>query len=247
MREHRAVPRVESFIPLHLYRYRQIYSSDMGMLNHELCRSHGTFKPLVALRVLADLFLDSQMIALTTSLVIRLSGIALASFSSGLGELTFLQLSTRYSHSNASGHGVGWFASGTGGAGFVGAIAWWIVRPLGVKGGLSTLSPLPWGMLLSYLFILPTPAAVQAEHQTTSYTAVPTSENEDEVVAHLASAPVAPDAGPTPYDPYDPTSAGAKHVKLSLTDKFNLLKPMLPVYILPLFLYVQAAPHYKGR
>ena len=43
-------------------------------------------------------------------------GISLASFSSGLGELTFLQLSSAY----PSGQSLGGFASGTGGAGIVG-------------------------------------------------------------------------------------------------------------------------------
>ncbi|KAG8950154.1 battenin CLN3 protein [Tulasnella sp. 424] len=54
------------------------------------------------------------------SLGMRLLGICLASFSSGLGELTFLQLSTTYPIALA-GHSVGYFASGTGGAGVGGA------------------------------------------------------------------------------------------------------------------------------
>ncbi|KIJ40367.1 hypothetical protein M422DRAFT_122637, partial [Sphaerobolus stellatus SS14] len=61
----------------------------------------------------------------------RLLGIAFASFSSGLGELTFLQLSTTYHPLSIAGHAVGYFASGTGGAGLVGAGLWWFVRSLG--------------------------------------------------------------------------------------------------------------------
>lgn len=184
-----------------------------------------------------------QMIALSSSLVVRLSGIALASFTSGLGELTFLQLSTRYSRSGASGHGVGWFASGTGGAGLVGATAWWIVRPLGVKGGLSTLSPLPWGMILVYLCVLPSPSTVQAEQESRSYAAVPTAEpasgspedeDEDGLRNQVTPGTSAPDTGSAAND--RPSDGEGKPVRLSLGEKLKLLRPMLLPYIVPLFL-----------
>jgi battenin len=76
--------------------------------------------------------------------------------SSGLGELTFLQLSTTYSPPSVGGSSVGYvlqiscplfgnryivfqryFASGTGGAGLVGAFLWWEVRGLGVREGVG--------------------------------------------------------------------------------------------------------------
>ena len=66
----------------------------------------------------------------------RLLGICFASFASGLGELTFLQLSTTYPIQLA-GHSVGYFASGTGGAGVGGAALWWEVRGLGVRRGVA--------------------------------------------------------------------------------------------------------------
>lgn len=69
----------------------------------------------------------------------RLLGIALASLSNGLGELTFFQLSTTY-RSNASGHAVGDFASGTGAAGLLGASLWWGLRSVGVKEGIRMAS-----------------------------------------------------------------------------------------------------------
>ncbi|SPO41945.1 related to YHC3 - protein involved in vacuolar arginine transport [Pseudozyma flocculosa] len=118
-------------------------------------------------------FVGMMVISMFPSLVMRLLGISLASFSSGLGELTFLQLSTRYapkpaaargrsrrgvptiSQGNYAGDGVGWFASGTGAAGLVGAAAWWIVRPLGVQVGLGILSLLPAFMVGAYLLLLP--------------------------------------------------------------------------------------------
>lgn len=71
----------------------------------------------------------------------------------GLGEMTFLQLSTTYSRS-VGGRSVGfalshpssyfmlipldrYFASGTGAAGIVGAFMWWELRGLGVSTGVG--------------------------------------------------------------------------------------------------------------
>jgi battenin len=65
-------------------------------------------------------FIGMLVVAFHESLYSRLLGICLASFSSGLGEMTFLQLSTTYSRS-VGGRSVGYFASGTGAAGIVGA------------------------------------------------------------------------------------------------------------------------------
>ena len=70
----------------------------------------------------------------------RLLGIALASLSSGLGELTFLQLSTTYTSSGVSGEALGYFASGTGCAGLLGAALWWVLRGLGVREGVGISS-----------------------------------------------------------------------------------------------------------
>ena len=47
------------------------------------------------------------MVAAFDALSMRLLGICCASFSSGLGELTFLQLSTRYHPPSVAGHSVG--------------------------------------------------------------------------------------------------------------------------------------------
>ncbi|KAJ3488131.1 hypothetical protein NLI96_g3064 [Meripilus lineatus] len=57
-----------------------------------------------------------------------------------LGELTFLQLSTTYHPPSVAGHSVGYFASGTGAAGLVGASLWWAVRGLGVRTGVGLSS-----------------------------------------------------------------------------------------------------------
>ncbi|KAJ2927659.1 hypothetical protein H1R20_g9441, partial [Candolleomyces eurysporus] len=91
-------------------------------------------------------FFGMLIIAFFDGLYVRLLGISFASFSSGLGELTFLQLSTTYSPPQVAGHAVGYFASGTGAAGLVGAFLWWEVRGLGV---------MPFLIPLTYFFLLP--------------------------------------------------------------------------------------------
>ena len=53
------------------------------------------------------------MVAAFDTLLMRLLGICCASFSSGLGELTFLQLSTRYHPPSVAGHSVGYVSSTT--------------------------------------------------------------------------------------------------------------------------------------
>ncbi|EPQ28143.1 uncharacterized protein PFL1_04470 [Pseudozyma flocculosa PF-1] len=185
-------------------------------------------------------FVGMMVISMFPSLVMRLLGISLASFSSGLGELTFLQLSTRYapkpaaargrsrrgvptiSQGNYAGDGVGWFASGTGAAGLVGAAAWWIVRPLGVQtgghdddgdGDDADAAPRvdEHGRLVSSdrrsLEVVPEPVADSATG------------------AHILLAPAADDGK---------EGARAIKVRLSFAEKMELLRPMLWPYILPL-------------
>lgn len=70
----------------------------------------------------------------------RLVGISMASFASGLGEMTCLQLASTLGEDEVANYAVGWFSSGTGAAGFVGAGLWWVLRGLGVRLGLSLTS-----------------------------------------------------------------------------------------------------------
>lgn len=88
-------------------------------------------------------FFGMVVVALSGSLFPRLMGIALASWSSGLGEMTYLQLSTSYGSDALGTLAVGWFASGTGGAGIVGAGLWWLLRGVGVPAGLGMSSVRP--------------------------------------------------------------------------------------------------------
>ncbi|KAI0703054.1 batten's disease protein Cln3 [Cytidiella melzeri] len=158
------------------------------------------------------------VVASFDSLIMRLLGICLASFSSGLGELTFLQLSTRYHPPSIAGHSVGYFASGTGAAGLVGASMWWVLRGLGVRIGVGISSVMPLVIPLAYYFILPQPEVFASVPIMSSY------EEED------VDAPYTP----LPADD-DMTDVPKAHVALSFEDKWELVKPLLLKYMLPLF------------
>ncbi|KAL7409605.1 CLN3 protein-domain-containing protein [Mrakia frigida] len=95
-------------------------------------------------------FIGMLTISFSSNVSPRMLGISLASFSSGLGELTFLQLSSSY----PSNQSLGGFASGTGGAGIVGAGLWWLVKGWGVQLALGVFSILPLGMVLTMWLVL---------------------------------------------------------------------------------------------
>ncbi|KAF8516039.1 batten's disease protein Cln3 [Gautieria morchelliformis] len=166
-------------------------------------------------------------------LSMRLLGIALASFSSGLGELTFLQLSTTYHPLSVAGHAVGYFASGTGGAGLVGAGLWWFLRSLGVRLGIGLSSVLPLLIPVTYMFLLPSTLAFacliasndddDGEDTPTSaissYVPIPTSEGDNEPV-------FAPTTFSSPVE--------TDQVALTPIDKWTLVRPLLLKFMLPL-------------
>lgn len=54
--------------------------------------------------------------------------------------MTFLQRTTCYHNDEYAKKAVGWFSSGTGAAGLVGAGLWWELRGLGVRTGISISS-----------------------------------------------------------------------------------------------------------
>ncbi|EUC61323.1 batten'S disease CLN3 [Rhizoctonia solani AG-3 Rhs1AP] len=166
------------------------------------------------------------IVAAFETLSARLLGIAFASFASGLGELTFLQLSTTYHPKNVSGHAIGYFASGTGAAGLVGAGLWWELRALGVRLGVGLSALLPFVIPVTYFLLLPAPGDYTAtvgsgaawNNAGSEYTALPADdvEVEDNTPVGVASA-VVPLSG------------------LSSSDKWRLVRPLLVKYMLPLF------------
>ncbi|KAH7912867.1 batten's disease protein Cln3 [Hygrophoropsis aurantiaca] len=179
--------------------------------------------------------LGMLVVALHESLFSRLLGIALASFSSGLGELTFLQLSTTYSPPSVGGHSVGYFASGTGAAGLVGAFLWWEVRGLGVRTGVGLSAVLPFVLPLVYFLVLPRPAAF-LHPSSRSYTTIPCDETAIEVETDTSVINAAEESSLLGEEEPGIISSSPKDiVSLTASDKWRLVKPMLTKYMLPLF------------
>ncbi|KAL0946243.1 hypothetical protein HGRIS_012500 [Hohenbuehelia grisea] len=172
------------------------------------------------------------VIAAFDGLYMRLLGIGLASFSSGLGEMTFLQLSTTYHPPVVAGRGVSYFASGTGAAGLVGAFLWWELRGLGVRFGVGLSSFMPFVIPLTYFFLLPSSASFLYSDTPSLYeTASPSGDMSTLPYTPLAAAE--DEAG----EEEGSLRAGVKRkVALSAADKWRLVQPMLRKYMLPLFL-----------
>jgi len=169
------------------------------------------------------------VVAAFDSLEMRLLGISLASLSSGLGELTFLQLSTRYHPSYVAGHSVGYFASGTGAAGLVGALIWWEVRSLGVRLGVGMSAFMPLVIPLTYLFLLPRPI---------EFASLSLPEHEEEDAADVPSEYMPLPSGEDGTDAGEAslyTSPMKASVSLTARDKLRLVRPLLLKYMLPLF------------
>ncbi|KAG2731861.1 hypothetical protein G9P44_005448 [Scheffersomyces stipitis] len=98
------------------------------------------------------------LISLTpeSSIGVKVFGIVLASFSSGFGEVSFLQL-THYYNEEMS---LGGFASGTGGAGLFGSFLFmFMTNILGIKVWLVLLlfALVPLGFLATFYLLLPSP------------------------------------------------------------------------------------------
>ncbi|RSH77220.1 battenin CLN3 protein [Apiotrichum porosum] len=167
------------------------------------------------------------IIALSPSVHARLFGISLASFSSGLGELTFLQLTTTLPTRAASRTALGAWASGTGAAGVAGASIWWLLRGLGVKVGLGLSSFLPLLFPFTYYYVLP---PWDALHTTgpAPYQALSTGEDEASTSSDIERAP------PSENDAL--AKPGHPEVYLTPREKLDLLKPLVVRYMLPLCL-----------
>ncbi|KAF5325496.1 hypothetical protein D9619_009725 [Psilocybe cf. subviscida] len=171
------------------------------------------------------------VVALFDTLFMRLLGIAFASFSSGLGELTFLQLSTTYTPPSVGGYSVGYFASGTGAAGLVGAFLWWEVRGLGVRLGVGMSSVMPLVIPLTYYFLLPPSSDF-------SYSAAPPGYEglqSPPAVLGLPYTPLAASEDQVGEEEGALSSGPRSGVHLSAADKWRLVKPLFPKYMLPLF------------
>ncbi|CAK9438434.1 uncharacterized protein LODBEIA_P26580 [Lodderomyces beijingensis] len=133
------------------------------------------------LRILVALSSGGMLlISLTSkdSIAIKIIGIMLASLSSGMGEVTFLQL-THYFTEDA----VGGFSSGTGGAGLFGSFLFLLftnIMGIRVWVVLLAFAVAPLGFLATYYFVLPTPS--HEYHSVGNEEPMPMSEPEQEEV-----------------------------------------------------------------
>ncbi|KIM73637.1 hypothetical protein PILCRDRAFT_723458 [Piloderma croceum F 1598] len=159
----------------------------------------------------------------------RLFGIGVASFASGLGEMTFLQLSTTYNPPQVAGRSLGYFASGTGAAGLVGAFLWWEVRGFGVRTGVGISAVLPFITPLTYIFLLPHSSSFSSTSISTSvaYTPIPSIVLDDG--DHQA------EEVENPQDDFSSVPRQSRRHTLTVKDKWRLVRPLFVKFMLPLF------------
>lgn len=164
-------------------------------------------------------FFGMLIIAFSDALFLKLSGIILASLSSGMGETTFLQLTHYYDKWALAG-----FSSGTGAAGLAGSFVFLVLT---VWIGLSTTDALVMFSVIPFLFavvyggVLPSPAE---KYKFQSYQPI----EEDGVVGEAPSVIVE-------GQPEDSTSTNPNHVS-GFQATFSRVYPLFLPYMLPLIL-----------
>ncbi|XP_074053445.1 battenin isoform X3 [Macrotis lagotis] len=146
------------------------------------------------------------LVAFSQEVMTSLSGVVLASISSGLGEITFLALTAFYPSEVVS-----WWSSGTGGAGLLGALSYLGLTLVGLSPGNTLISMLgiPVLLLATYFLLLKSPDSLGSEEASVQQ---PLIEGE-------SSKP----------------SDSNFNVSLSFSDRWNVFKGLLK-YIVPLAL-----------
>ncbi|KAK6463305.1 vacuolar CLN3 [Scheffersomyces coipomensis] len=164
------------------------------------------------------------LISLTpaSSKVSKIVGIAVASFSSGIGEVTFLQL-THFYHEESS---IGGFSTGTGAAGLLGSFLFlFMTTILGIEVWISLLifAIVPTGFLFTYYLILPSPDLIVDQYEP-----IHTDEEEQiEIQSQEQELRSSFDFEKRPW-----YNKAIYHVY----DTFKDIKPLIRPYMLPLLL-----------
>nr|UJH94434.1 Btn1 [Starmerella bombicola] len=132
-------------------------------------------------------FFGMQIVANVATLQLKLLGIVMASLSSGLGEVTFLQL-THYFNKTA----VHAWSSGTGAAGLIGSFVFmvmtsWLAISTPVTLRLFSLAPFCHALL--YWYILPRPETYQSADDVYSQHPLPRSDDRDTSAPLLRKRP----------------------------------------------------------
>lgn len=175
-------------------------------------------------------FCGMVTVALSDHILFKLFGIAVASLSSGLGEISFLSLTHFYGDVSISG-----FSSGTGGAGLVGsfvylALTTWLGIP--VKTTLLIFSIAPTTFWLAFYSILPPASEVAGLSALHGYDK---DDNSDESQEELLSEP---NDEHLEYGlPSQNSTIQVRKPKLgSIFATIQRLKPLVVPYMMPLFL-----------
>lgn len=165
-----------------------------------------------------------SIVALSAGIEYKLFGIVLASISSGLGELSFLQLTHFYGEISLAG-----FSSGTGGAGLVGSFAYLAFTTwmgLSVRTTLLLFSMAPTGFWISYYIILPKPEMISVTAEGVQYDALLEQGPENNVTLEAATD--------------HSITIAATEPRRSCFDSFSVtiarLRPFVIPFMIPLFL-----------
>lgn len=153
----------------------------------------------------------------------KVFGIALASLSSGMGEVTFLQLT----HFHYETHAIGGFSSGTGGAGILGSFLFMLLTNIvGMETwkALLTFAIAPIGFIGAYYFILPR-NSTEATYRSLN--------DEDNFAEELAL----PETGVRREDD-NPFESGkgsrGKQIYIHVRNTVKMITPLFRPYMIPL-------------
>ncbi|KAK9377834.1 batten's disease protein Cln3, partial [Lipomyces chichibuensis] len=196
------------------------------------------YKIRIFILVALSLF-GMQCVALTTSISARLFGVVLASSSSGLGELTFLQLTHFYSPLSMAA-----FSSGTGGAGLAGSFLYLVATTwlrLSVRGTIFASSLLPLLFFFAFFWIMPLPDPHLASQSSTFASSARTPaysliQHEESSMSASVSSPINDDQESLHSRIDFSKSQSLEQIMESMNRTFSRLGPLFFPYMLPLML-----------
>lgn len=158
----------------------------------------------------------------------KIGGIILASVSSGLGELTFLQLTHYYKETTS----ISGFSSGTGGAGLAGSFIFMVLTNLlglKVQTTLLLFSVVPFAFLFGYYVLLPLPIigeyAQIGDEELTLHLADPDGNPDGNLEVVLATAN---------SEVYATSEDLTLKLKAHILHTISEMKPLLVPYMIPL-------------
>ncbi|CAJ0946579.1 unnamed protein product, partial [Mesorhabditis belari] len=175
------------------------------------------------------------LVALGGNVFTALFGVVLASFASGLGEISYLALASNFKNSVISA-----WSSGTGGAGIFGALTYAILTDpfmlsLSPKSALLSMLVVPVIFAYSYWYILRIPQSVHRvrvfDYRTYTIGYQIGSRHRSGQSESDADTQSSPLLQAVEYRDHDPFNFG----QLSGKEKLNAIKPLLP-FMLPLML-----------